>query len=1072
VAIQFARARYISRSTGGSAVRSAAYNERTAITAERTGELYYFKHRDAPEHHEVLLPKGADARFADSAVLWNAAEAAEKRKDAQVAREIVLALPSDAGITTDDRIELARSLAEQHFVAKGLAVQLDVHAPHDPEPGRQGDSDSERANWHAHLLITTRRIEGTGFAAKKARDLDPEVRRAGGRAVVADGEAWGELWRDHQNRYFVEHGLGIRVDPAATHAQQHIGPVRMRRTGSEIVERAETIRQANEAAARDPEQVLATLTRHNATFSGRDLDRHLGKHLADEGERAATKAAVLGHAEVLPLYDRTNGEASERYTTKTVRAQEKAALADAAAIAAARGHYELPAGAIEGAAASRALRPDQRQAFDHAVGNGGLTIIEGRAGTGKSHVLQAVRAAHERTGLRVIGLAPTNAVAQDLKAEGFSEAATAHSELFRLKNGRTSWDRRTVVVVDEAAMLDSRVTGELLAEARRTRAKVILAGDDRQLASIERGGLFSELRQHHGSAEISEITRQRTDWQRHAARDLAEGRFAEAVAAFDRAGAITWTQDQVDARVALVAAWRRDTAAEPDATRFVFAYTNRDVDALNTELRQVRRDRGELLGPDVRFETRHGPAAFAPGDRVQFTDTLKAARIYNGNVGTITDINEMTGVIRARMDFTAAGQGREVVWSASEFIGFRHGYAGTIYKGQGKTLDHTYLYHTHHWRAAASYVALTRQRESAQVFVARETARDALQLARQMAREEIKAASVAWATFDELTPALRERAVRDRQVKLAADRRAEADLRHRAEASHGQGVATPTAAPPSRPGKDKRATPEILIPGFVGPSGRDSLGRGLDPGSIAAVVAADRSVRHEREALSYYLRGAYRDPHAAKAQLDEMVKRQGWASTAARIAPDPKQLGELLGRTGLFAGARARTDRAMAEGVAGAIAPGLERIAAAEARAALTYRDSVAAQRKADAIPIPKLSERAEAAVATLAAARDEKAQAALWRSVTADPALGPELQHFSDAVQRRFGAETVRAMLRRGGGLAEAPSVPREHRAALAGVSQTVRTLKQGEYAEISEDVRERLAHRQELGLWRGISR
>ena len=205
VAIQFARARYISRSTGGSAVRSAAYNERTALTSERTGELFYFKHRDAPEHHEVLLPAGADPRFADSAVLWNAAEAAERRKDAQVAREIVLALPANAELTTEDRVALARSFAEQHFVAKGVAVQLDVHAPH------EGESESERANWHAHLLITTRRLEGARFAARKARDLDPEVRHAaGGRAVVADGEVWGELWRDHQNRYFIEQGLGIR----------------------------------------------------------------------------------------------------------------------------------------------------------------------------------------------------------------------------------------------------------------------------------------------------------------------------------------------------------------------------------------------------------------------------------------------------------------------------------------------------------------------------------------------------------------------------------------------------------------------------------------------------------------------------------------------------------------------------------------------------------------------------------------------------------------------------------------------------------------------------------------------
>src|SRR6185503_13565947 len=280
--------------------------------------------------------------------------------------------------------------------------------------------------------------------------------------------------------------------------------------------------------------------------------------------------------------------------------------------------------------------------------------------------------------------------------------------------------------------------------------------------------------------------------------------------------AITWTQDHADARTALVGAWKRDTAADPDATRFVFAYTNRDVDALNAELRQLRRERGELLGPDVRFETKHGPADFAPGDRVQFTDTLKAARIYNGNVGTITGIDERTGVIRARLDSTAAGQGRDVMWSASEFVGFRHGYAGTIYKGQGRTLDHTYLYHTHHWRSAASYVALTRQRESAQVFVARETARDAPQLARQMAREEIKAASIAWATFDELTPAMRERATRDKQSVPAADRQVEAAMQQVVQESHRQNVAspTPTSSEAPRPKTDEHATTEILIPAY------------------------------------------------------------------------------------------------------------------------------------------------------------------------------------------------------------------------------------------------------------------
>ena len=667
MAIAFARARYLSRASGGNAVRSAAYNAREQITAERTGEVFHFRDRDAPEHHAVLLPAGADARFADSAVLWNAAEAAEKRKDAQVAREIVLALPADRALSTEDRIELARSFAERHFVGKGLAVQLDVHSPHkergEGEGGFAEGTGGDHSNWHAHLLITTRRIEGGHFSAKKARDLDPEVRQAGSRAVVSDGEAWGELWRAHQDRYFAEHGLDVRVDATAAHPGEHIGPVRMRKADSPAVARAEVLRQANEAAARDPEQVLAALTRNNATFTERDLDRYLAKHLgggadgtpdaAAKAELAAAKTAVLTHRDVLVLHDRDTGEAAGRFSTRTVRQQERSALADAAAVAGARHHHGVSAHDQEAALATRTLRDDQRAAFDHAVSAGGLKLIEGRAGTGKSYTLAAVRAAHKAAGDRVVGLAPTNTVAQDLKADGFAEAGTVHAALFQIKNGRMALDRRTVLMVDEAAMLDTRVTGELLAEAKRAGAKVVLAGDDRQLGSIERGGLFAELRARHGAAEITEVTRQRVDWQRQAARDLAEGRFDAAVAAFDRNGAVTWTADQDAARAALVARWTADTAADPKASRFVFAYTNAEVSQLNADLRQVRRDRGELAGPDVRFATKHGPADFAVGDRVQFTDTDKRLHIYNGNAGVIIGIDARSGQVTARLDAAA-----------------------------------------------------------------------------------------------------------------------------------------------------------------------------------------------------------------------------------------------------------------------------------------------------------------------------------------------------------------------------------------------------------------------------------
>ena len=1032
MAIAFARARYLSRSSGGSAVRSAAYNAREAIKAERTGQLFYFKHRDAPEHHEVLLPEGASENLRNAAVLWNAAEAAERRKDAQLAREIVLALPANAEISVEDRIELARRFAIENFVSKGLAVQLDVHAPH------EGEAESDRANFHAHLLITTRRVEGEGFAAKKARDLEPEIRSIRGRAVVSEGEAWGEVWRSLQNRYFAEHGLDIRVDATSTVAQAHIGPVRMRAADAEANVRADETARANAKAARDPEQVLVTLTRNNATFSERDVERYLAKHIESRAERETVKGKVLGHAEVLALHDRDTGEIAERFTTKTVRAQEERALADAADVAAAR-NGGVSRRAQAAAFANRNLRPDQRAAFEHAVAAGGLKIVEGRAGTGKSYTLQAVRDAFERDGREVIGLAPTNAVARDLRTEGgFARAATVHSELFRIKNGLTSWRKGAVVIVDEAAMLDSRVTGELLAEAKRAGAKLVLAGDDRQLASIERGGLFAELKARHGSAAITEVTRQKDDWQRQAARDLAEGRFEDALVAFAREKAVTWTTKQDDARIALVERWKQDTVLAPDKSRFVFAYTNKDVDRLNADLRQVRAERGEL-GADYRFETKHGLHAFAVGDRVQFTDTLKGARIYNGNAGTITAIEGTTGVIRAKLDATPGSEGREVAWSASEFIGFRHGYAGTIYKGQGKTLDQTYLLHTHHWRQASSYVALTRQRESAQIFVATETARDLRQLARQMNRQEIKAASVAYATIEELTPA------------------------QKANAMAGEGD---TVRAPSRAQRD-RETMDVLIPAFANTDGRDSFGRGLDPRSVRAVVAADPRVAREREDQATYLSAAYRNPDSARERLADLVRQDGTLSAARRIESEPSVIGELRGRTGVFVGATAKAERLQAETVVRALAENVRRVGDAESTAEQNYRKIVKSQRSADGIAIPRLSEDALVAVAKIAAATASEQKAAFYDVARAE--VRREMEGFVDAMTRRFGEETVRAM-RRSGERPQLPnSIPHREQGAFVEAVRISRHIHAAEHAACDTRT-ERASQREAVSRSRGL--
>ena len=288
------------------------------------------------------------------------------------------------------------------------------------------------------------------------------------------------------------------------------------------------------------------------------------------------------------------------------------------------------------------LRGEQRAAFWHATGAGGLAIIAGEAGTGKSTTLAAVREVYETAGYRVVGMAWTNQVVQNLRPDGFKDATTIAAELYRLDTGATRWDARTVLIVDEAGMLSTKHLADVTGHARASGAKLILAGDDKQLASIERGGMFGSLKEKHGAAELRDVVRVSDAEQRRAFNLMHQGEFLPALSIYARQGAISWRGSQQEAFDGLVAEWGRKLAAAPDKTRFVFAYTNADVLELNAALRAVRKEQGEL-GDDRMLETADGRAPFAAGDRIQFTGTSarreeRQAGIVNGGVGTIRTI--------------------------------------------------------------------------------------------------------------------------------------------------------------------------------------------------------------------------------------------------------------------------------------------------------------------------------------------------------------------------------------------------------------------------------------------------
>ena len=793
MAIYSLHVKMVSRSAGRSVVAAAAYRAGEKVADDRLGVVWDFTAKRGVLHSEIIAPEDAPEWVQDRAELWNAAERAEdkstRRSSAATGRDIILALPHE--LTHEQRVESVREFATSLTQRYGVAVDFAIHAP---------DRHSDERNYHAHLLMTTRRIGPAEFGAK-TRELD-DYKTGPGEIEYIRRE-----WERIGNRVLRQADLDIVIDCRSfadrgidRDATVHLGPVAagMERAGegTDLGDRnraararnderdrlrneqagvsAEIIDLAAERARREterdlraavrthsPPRILDTLTERRATFSRGDLNRALAKVVIDPKERAALTNQILVLPDVVGLKETEDAPIS-RYTTRAVL-QDEGRIIDGAAELAAQKRYGIARD--DGEAVLRRhphVTGDRRAAFWRAVDEDGFAVIAGESGTGKSTTLSAVRDAYEGNGYRVIGMAWTNAVVQNLAHDGFRNPTTIASELRRFETGATQWNRRTVLIVDEAGMLSTKHLAAVTEHARAAGAKLILAGDDRQLASIERGGMFGALKERHNAAELHEVVRVSDADQRRAFNLMHKGEFLPALSIFAREpGAIDWSGRQHEAFDRLTERWGSDNAADPDKSRFVFAYTNADVKELNAALRQVRAGQG-ALGPDHLLETADGPMPFAENDRIQFTGTSwrgdeRRAGIVNGTVGTIRQIED-DGRVTVAFDGKPGAPERLVSFQAGtdqqagEFGQFRHGYAGTIYKGQGRTLDQTYLYHSEHWRSASSYVALTRHRQNVSLFVATETARDLGQLARQMARiDDTRAASQFYAS-DEPAP--------------------------------------------------------------------------------------------------------------------------------------------------------------------------------------------------------------------------------------------------------------------------------------------------------------------------------
>jgi len=735
----------VARSSGRSAVAAIAYRSATRIENERDGLVHDFTRKHGVEHSEIVLPECISAEWAkDRSALWNAAEASENRKDARVAREFEIALPHE--LTAEQRLELTRAFAQDLANRYGGAIDFAIHQPH---------TESDVRNTHAHVMMTTRQVTPEGLGDKT--NIERENKWLLSNDLPTSQMQLRDIrqsWEHHANEHLARAGLDIRIDHRShlergleIEPTEHMGvhATQMQRQGMDVSRTRldeDAARRNAELIREKPEQVLSLITNEKSVFDRHDVARTLHRYINDDPQafQNAFSSVMASPALVELQGERANPEMGEielaRYSTREMVEIESGMVASAERMHQARNHgvdrgHVSQAIARQDAAiqqsagdASVRLSDEQRAAIEHVTGPERIAAVVGYAGAGKSTMLAAAREAWEAQGYQVHGAALSGKAAEGLEESSGIQSRTLASWEYGWQSDRGQLNRGDVFVIDEAGMVGSRQLARFVGEAEARGAKVVLVGDHEQLQAIAAGAPFRAIAEQIGHAELGEIRRQREDWQREASIDFATHRTAEGLKAYADHGAVHLLETKDDARASIVQDYMADLEQRPDGTRVALAHRRADVRAINDAIRSELQDRGELVqGEDagaLTFQTNDGQREFAPGDRIVFLENNRDLGVKNGMLGTVEHVEPgrpgAGPMIVAQLD----GRDDTVAVPMNDYQAIDHGYATTIHKSQGATVDRAFVMASGTMDRHLTYVAMTRHRDGAQLYAAQD----------------------------------------------------------------------------------------------------------------------------------------------------------------------------------------------------------------------------------------------------------------------------------------------------------------------------------------------------------------
>lgn len=1031
MAIAHFSASIVSRGSGRSVVLSAAYRHCTKMEYEREARTIDYTRKQGLLHEEFVLPAGAPkwvrSLIADRSVagaseaFWNKFEAFEKRADAQLARDLTIALPLE--LSAEQNIALARDFVEKHILAKGMVADWVYH----DNPG----------NPHIHLMTTLRPLTEDGFGSKKVAVIGDDgqpVRTKSGKILYKlwagstdDFNVLRDGWFERQNRHLALAGIDLRIDGRSYEKQGialeptihlGVGAKAIERKAEQQgvrpeLERIELNEQRRSENARrilkNPAIVVDLITREKSVFDERDVAKVVHRYIDDPAVFQQLMIRILLNPDVLRLQRdsidfATGNKQPARYSTRAMIRLEATMARQAMWLSAKQTHAVSEAVLDVAFGWHERLSDEQKAAIERIAGPAGIAAVVGRAGAGKTTMMKAAREAWELAGYRVVGGALAGKAAEGLEKEAGIQSRTLASWELRWNRGRDVLDDKTIFVMDEAGMVASKQMAGFVDTVVRAGAKIVLVGDPEQLQPIEAGSAFRAIVDRIGYAELETIYRQREYWMRKASLDLARGNVGQALAAYQGERRVLGSRLKAEAVERLISDWNQDY--DQSKTTLILAHLRRDVRILNLMAREKLVERG-VVGEGKIFKTADGERRFDAGDQIVFLKNEGSLGVKNGMIGQVVEAqpNRIVAVV---------GEGdhrRQVIVEQRFYNNLDHGYATTIHKSQGATVDRVKVLASLSLDRHLTYVAMTRHREDLQLYYGTRSFSFNGGLAKVLSRRQAKETTLDYERGQLYREALRfaetrglhivqvaRTLVRDRLDWTLRQKARLVDLGQRLNAFAARLGFTQT----SKTETMKEAGPMVAgIKTFSG-SIADAVGNKLGD---------DPALKRQWEEVSARFAYVFADPETAFRAMNfdaVLVDKQTAKQVLQRLDVEPASIGPLKGRTGILATKSEQEARRVAEVNVPVLKRDLEQYLRMRETATMRHQAEEQALRQRVSIDIPALSSAARVVLERVRDAIDRNDLPAAMAYALSNRESKLEIDGFNKAVTERFGERAL----------------------------------------------------------------